>query len=86
MMHTTSRLHSAPTKTIGFLVDWIDGAYQNQVLDGARDAARDRRIQLICFSGGMLNSPLRGGPYRNSVFDLVGPENVDAHFLHLKSH
>ncbi len=81
MMHSTSRFHAAPTKTIGFLVDWIDGAYQNQVLDGARDAARDRRIQLLCFSGGMLNSTLRGGPYRNSVFELVGPENVDGLIL-----
>ncbi len=81
MMHSTSRLHTAPTKTIGFLVDWIDGAYQNQVLDGARDAARDRRIQLLCFSGGMLNGTLRGGSRRNAVYDLVGPGNVDGVIL-----
>ncbi|MES1172690.1 MAG: hypothetical protein ABUL62_00075 [Myxococcales bacterium] len=66
MMHPPSRRSNAPAKTIGFLVDWIDGAYQNQILDGARDAARDHRIQLLCFAGGMLNSELRGGARRTS--------------------
>jgi DNA-binding LacI/PurR family transcriptional regulator len=78
---SASRIQSAPVKTIGFLVDWIDGAYQNHVLDGARDAARDRRVQLLCFAGGMLNSELRGGTLRNATFDLVNPENVDGVIL-----
>lgn len=81
MMHPPSRRSNAPAKTIGFLVDWIDGAYQNQILDGARDAARDHRIQLLCFAGGMLNSELRGGARRNSIYDLVGPETVDGLIL-----
>ena len=89
MTHSSSRLHGlsgkpagkVANKTIGFLVDWIDGAYQNHVLDGARDAARDRRVNLLCFSGGMLGSDLRGGERRSSVFDLVGPENVDGLIL-----
>ena len=76
-----SRAQSAPVKTIGFLVDWIDGAYQNQILDGVRDAARDRRIQLLCFAGGVLNSELRGGSRRNATFDLVNAENVDGLIL-----
>ena len=81
MTHTSSRLHSAASTTIGFLVDWIDGAYQNRVLDGACDAARERRVKLLCFSGGMLQGALRGGVGRNSVFDLAGPENVDGLIL-----
>ena len=80
-MHSNSRLLSAAPKTIGFLVDWIDGAYQSHVLSGARDAARDRRVQLLCFSGGMLNSDFRGGLRRNSIFDLVGAGNVDGLIL-----
>ena len=81
MTNPSARLHGTASKTIGFLVDWIDGAYQNHVLDGARDAARDRRVQLLCFSGGMLQGELRGGLRRNAVFDLVGPENVDGLIL-----
>jgi phosphoserine phosphatase RsbU/P len=76
------RARSAPpTKTIGFLVDWLDGAYQSQILEGAREAARDRRVQLLCFAGGMLNSELRGGILRNATFDLVTRENVDGIIL-----
>ena len=71
MMHSGSRIHGSPVKTIGFLVDWIDGAYQNQILDGARDAARDRRVQLLCFSGGILESDARGGLRRNATFELA---------------
>ena len=83
MTHPASglRAQSAPVKTIGFLVDWIDDAYQNQILDGVRDAARDRRIQLLCFAGGVLNSELRGGARRNATFDLVNAENVDGLIL-----
>ncbi|HEX7454019.1 MAG TPA: substrate-binding domain-containing protein, partial [Polyangiaceae bacterium] len=83
MTHPASglRAQSAPVKTIGFLVDWIDGAYQNQILDGVRDAARDGRVQLLCFAGGVLNSELRGGARRNATFDLVNAANVDGLIL-----
>ncbi len=80
-MHQAPRAFSSPSKTIGFLVDWLDGAYQSQILEGARDAARDRRVQLLCFAGGMLESELRGGILRNATFDLVSPENVDGIIL-----
>jgi len=80
-MPSAPRALSSPTKTIGFLVDWLDGAYQSQILAGARDAARDRRVHLLCFAGGMLGSDQRGGARRNATFDLVGPENVDGIIL-----
>lgn len=35
----------------------------------------------MCFAGGMLGSPLREGLQRNSIFELVGPENVDGLIL-----
>ncbi|MEO8981043.1 MAG: substrate-binding domain-containing protein [Polyangiaceae bacterium] len=84
MMHTASRnlsLVRSPVKTIGFLVDRVDVAYQNQILDGARDAARDGRVQLLCFSGGILGSDARGGSRRNASFDLANAENVDGLIL-----
>jgi DNA-binding LacI/PurR family transcriptional regulator len=80
-MHQASRAFSSPSKTIGFLVDWLDGAYQSQILEGARDAARDRRVHLLCFAGGMLGNELRGGARRNATFDLACPENVDGVIL-----
>jgi len=80
-MPPAQRAFSAPTKTIGFLVDWLDGAYQSQILAGVRDAARDRRVHLLCFSGGILGNEQRGGGRRNATFDLVGPENVDGIIL-----
>lgn len=80
-MAPAQRAFSSPTKTIGFLVDWLDGAYQSQILAGARDAARDRRVNLLCFAGGMLGNEQRGGVRRNATFDLVGPENVDGIIL-----
>ena len=80
-MHQAPRAFSSPGKTIGFLVDWLDGAYQSQIFEGARDAARDRRVQLLCFAGGMLGNGLRGGIRRNATFDLIGPENVDGIIL-----
>ena len=80
-MPPAHRAFSSPTKTIGFLVDWLDGAYQSQILAGARDAARDRRVNLLCFAGGMLGNEQRGGERRNATFDLVGPENVDGVIL-----
>src|SRR5947209_7276935 len=80
-MPPSRRVFSSPTKTVGFLVDWVDGTYQSQILDGARDAARDRGVHLLCFAGGMLGNELRGGTRRNATFDLVGPENVDGIIL-----
>jgi len=43
----SSALARSTVKTVGFLVDWLDGVYQNELLDGVRDAARDRRVQLF---------------------------------------
>lgn len=80
-MHRASRGFSSSAKTIGFLVDWLDGAYQSQILEGARDAARQRGAHLLCFAGGLLGSDWRGGARRNASFDWVRPENVDGIIL-----
>src|SRR2546422_967366 len=64
--------------TVGVLVDWLEDSYQWTVLRGALAAARDRGAHLLCFTGGVLGASHRGGERRNGVFDLVGPESVDA--------
>ncbi len=59
-------------RTLGFLVDALEDDYQNAVLCGVEDAARAHDCHLLCFSGGLLDTPVR-----NVVYDLAGAENVD---------
>jgi hypothetical protein len=73
------------------LVDWLEDDYQNVVLEGAVQAARQRGANLVCFAGGALGNPggapsaekvasasaRRFGARRNGIYDLVGPDCVD---------
>jgi sigma-B regulation protein RsbU (phosphoserine phosphatase) len=68
---------SGDRPTIGVLVDWLKDSYQNAVVAGLRDAARNRDVDLIVFAGGVLGAPAADGVHRNFVFDLCGPDNVD---------
>jgi DNA-binding LacI/PurR family transcriptional regulator/signal transduction histidine kinase len=63
--------------TLGLLVDWLEDDYQNAVLCGVLDAARDHDANVVCYAGGVLASPTRFGLQRNSIYDLPGPEIVD---------
>jgi diguanylate cyclase (GGDEF)-like protein len=87
----SQRLETRTSVTLGFLVDWLEDDYQNVVLGGALEAARERGVRLTCFAGGALGregaSSLTGSPWheglgraaaqRNAIYDLAGPENVD---------
>ena len=42
---------------LGLLVDWLEDDYQNIVLRGAVEAARERGVGLACFAGGALGAP-----------------------------
>ncbi len=64
--------------TIGFLVDWLEEDYQQAVLGGIVDSSIQHDCNLICFAGGGLKSPNRFGLERNFVFELAGPDTVDA--------
>ncbi|MBN2196356.1 MAG: substrate-binding domain-containing protein [Polyangiaceae bacterium] len=68
---------STARPTLGLLVDWFEDAYQNAVLCGVLDAARDQDCNVICFPGGALASPARFGQQRNAIYALPGKENVD---------
>jgi len=63
--------------TLGLLIDFLEDDYQNAVLNGIIDAARERGASLICFTGGVIRANKRAGGERNAVYDLVGPESVD---------
>jgi DNA-binding LacI/PurR family transcriptional regulator len=74
---TTHRSRS-PRPTLGFLVDWLEEDYQQAVFSGIVDTAVQRDCNLLCFAGGALKSPHRLGLERNFVYDLAGPDTVDA--------
>lgn len=67
--------------TIGLLVDWLEDRYQNTVISGVMDSAKDHDVNLICFAGGGIDSPQRFGKQRNRIFNLVGQSCVDALLL-----
>jgi DNA-binding LacI/PurR family transcriptional regulator/signal transduction histidine kinase len=69
--------HPGARRTLGLLVDWIDYDYQNAVFCGVADAAKDHDVNLLCFTGGVLDSPVRFGAQRNLIYDLAGPESAD---------
>lgn len=64
--------------TLGFLVDWLEEDYQQAVLGGIVDSTIQHDCNLICFAGGGLKSPNRFGLERNFIYDLAGPDTVDA--------
>ncbi len=68
-------------RTLALLVDWLEDDYQNTVISGVADAARELGVNLICFAGGVLHAPLRFAAQRNVAYDLVGTENVDGLML-----
>jgi DNA-binding LacI/PurR family transcriptional regulator/signal transduction histidine kinase len=67
--------------TLALLVDWLEDEYQNEVVSGVADAAREIGVNLICFAGGVLRSPHRFAAQRNVVYDLAGAESVDGLML-----
>jgi DNA-binding LacI/PurR family transcriptional regulator/signal transduction histidine kinase len=67
--------------TVGLLVDWLEDDYQNAILQGVTDAAREKGVSLLCFTGGVLKRTKRAFTERNAVYDLVSPESVDGLLL-----
>lgn len=63
--------------TIGFLVDFFTDDYQAEILKGISSETEEQDVNLICFCGGMLNSPQTHHQPRNAVYDLVNKKIVD---------
>ena len=69
--------YSQTTSVVGVAMDRFDGGYQANVLRGVCEAARERGANVLAFVGGQLGDDAeRTG--RARVFDLIGPESVDA--------
>jgi len=67
----------ARAPTFGVLVDWLEDEYQNAVVGGVVEAARESGVNLVCFVGAPLHSPFRFGEQRNAVYDLARSEGID---------
>jgi DNA-binding LacI/PurR family transcriptional regulator len=77
VLPSTARRFGGVSQTIGLLVDWLEDEYQNEVMHGAVDAAAERQLNLICFCGGVLDSPRTNGKERNPVFELASRQCVN---------
>ncbi|MBN2737974.1 MAG: substrate-binding domain-containing protein [Spirochaetales bacterium] len=63
--------------TVGFAIDWIENYYQEKLLYGVKQAAKERDVNLLCFVGGALNSPRSHEVSRNSIYRFISKENLD---------
>lgn len=83
-VHLQESLHAlAPRRRnrpcIGLLVDRIDDTYQNELMLRIAEAARRHDTSMLCFAGAPLEPSL--SEVRNRVYELAGPDNVDAIIL-----
>jgi hypothetical protein len=84
LVHLQDSLHAlAPRKRnrpcIGLLVDRIEDTYQNELMLRIAEAARRHDTSTLCFAGSPLEPSL--SDVRNRVYELAGPDNVDAIIL-----
>src|SRR3954464_3105000 len=63
--------------TLGLLIDWVVGDYQEAFIVSVLEAARRRNAHVLCFAGGWLAGPGEANP-RNAAFNLASADNVDA--------
>lgn len=70
------RLGGRPLR-VGFVVDWLSDAYQNALLDGAREVASERGVSLVALPGGVVSAEHAHGARRNHLFGLIDPAHYD---------
>src|SRR6185437_7206239 len=74
MANPSSRNAGRPL-TVGIIVDSLGDSYQWEILQGARDAARDRGASLLCFERGAFHAA--DAQRSEGVLSLIGPAAVD---------
>jgi phosphoserine phosphatase RsbU/P len=62
---------------LGIFLRGGDYTYQNEIVLGAHDECQEHGVDLYCFAGGLANTV----DPRNLVYDLVGPDDLDAVIL-----
>lgn len=68
---------TGPRRTLGLLVDWLRDLYQNSLFIAIAKAAEEYDTNLLCMTGGILESPDAFWSQRNVLYEFVGPQNVD---------
>jgi DNA-binding LacI/PurR family transcriptional regulator/AraC-like DNA-binding protein len=63
--------------SLGFLVNRLNDAYEIAVFSGITAFTREHALNLVCFIGGEIDSPIEYRARRNSLYQLAGIYNVD---------
>ncbi|MBN2534034.1 MAG: substrate-binding domain-containing protein [Spirochaetales bacterium] len=77
MKQKSTKKHQSRRFTIGFLGSLFFEAYIYQISEGIVEAAKDYNVNLLCFEGGAVKSPLYFYAQKNTLYDLVSAENID---------
>lgn len=67
--------------TIGLLITDLVNPWTLKQWQGVADAARERGVNLICFPGSPLRTPLGFDAQANVIYDLVNTEKLDGLIL-----
>ena len=67
--------------TIGVIVDSMISGYQTTLWRGIKDAAQQHDVNLLCFVGREINSPLGFRRQANAIYNLVDENNIDGLIL-----
>ncbi len=63
--------------TVGFIVDWLDGPYQQSILDGIISKAEERDVNLLVFEGGGIGSAKTYETHNNLIYRFASSPLVD---------
>ena len=72
---------SPSPRRIGLFANTLGYTYQNDILLGAHQELSARGADLYCFSGGPLLPASQLAHERSSIYDLIGPQDLDGLIL-----
>jgi diguanylate cyclase (GGDEF)-like protein/PAS domain S-box-containing protein len=68
------------------LIGAMTSFYQEGIMRGAEEAAEERGLNIIVYSGGPFNAPDQSAQSRETVFDLVDMDLIDGVIIPISSH
>lgn len=77
MVLLTPLPRSSRPLTIGVLTAWLNGPTEINLWHGVADRALERKVNLICFSGGIPHWHEQYEAQKNILFNIPNRENVD---------
>ncbi|MBC8059392.1 MAG: GGDEF domain-containing protein [Clostridiaceae bacterium] len=64
-------------RTIGVLINSVDGFYQSPIWRGIKKVAEERNFDVLFFAGGALESTVGDEAQQNVIYDLVNTDKLD---------